>query len=102
MQGINITDIIETCKKDFTRDRKSVIREFLESHNDVLITSLCNKTRGASLKLYYKNSDGKVVASDYVLKNALVIVKTAQESGIKVYSYDKKNNTIKSYKSMTD
>lgn len=92
---LNITSIINDTKKDFTRDRASVINDFLKNHNDAVILSYIKKTRGDSIKFYYLKDDKKCT-SDYVIKNAKILINALINNGAKLYQYN--NGKIEEYK----
>lgn len=92
---MNISDIITEVKKDFTRDRASVITDFLKNNNNSVILSYIKKTRGDSIKFYYMK-DGKRCASDYVVKNAKTLITVFLKNDIKLYKYN--NGIIEEYK----
>ena len=92
---LNIASIINETKKDFTRDRASVISDFLKAHDDAVVLSYIKKTRGDSIKFYYLK-DGKKCSSDYVVKNAKVLINVLLNKGVTLYQYN--NGTIKDYK----
>lgn len=93
--SLNIASIINDTKKDFTRERASVINDFLKSHNDSVVISYINKERGASIKFYYIK-DSKKCTSDYIVKNAKVLINAFLKNGVTLYKYN--NGTIKEYK----
>ena len=92
---LNISDIITSTRKDFTRDRVSVINDFLKHNDDAVIISYIKKARGDSIKFYYLK-DGKKCASDYVVKNAKILINALINNGAKLYVYN--NGAIKDYK----
>lgn len=92
---MDISTIINDTKKDFTRDRSSVIKDFLQKNDNSVILSYIKKARGDSIKFYYIK-DGKKCASDYVVKNAKTLILAFLHNGVKLYQYD--NGTIKEYK----
>lgn len=92
---MDITSIINETKKDFTRDRASVINNFLKNNNNAVILSYIKKARGDSIKFYYIK-DAKKCTSDYVVKNAKILIQAFLKNGIKLYQYN--NGTIKDYK----
>ena len=92
---MDISSIITEVKKDFTRDRSSVILDFLKSNSNSVVLSYIKKTRGDSIKFYYMK-DGKKCASDYVVKNAKTLITAFLKNGVKLYQYN--NGTIKEYK----
>ena len=92
---MDISDIITNTKKDFTRDRASVIKDFLQNNNNSVVLSYIKKTRGDSIKFYYIK-DGKKCASDYVVKNAKMLILAFLHNGVKLYQYN--NGTIEEYK----
>lgn len=91
---MNISDIISSTKKDFTRDRASVINDFLQDNPDSVILSYIKKSRGDSIKFYYLK-DGKKCTSDYVVKNARTLINAFTKNDIALYQY--KNGTIEEY-----
>lgn len=91
---MDISDIISTVKKDFTRDRASVIKDFLDTHTNSVVLSYIKKARGDSIKFYYLK-DGKKCASDYVIKNAKTLIQAFLKNGVKLYRYD--NGIVKEY-----
>lgn len=93
--ALNISSIINETKKDFTRDRASVITDFLQANNDAVVISYIKKTRGDSIKFYYLK-DGKKCISDYVVKNAKTLINALLKNGAKIYVYN--NGAIKDYK----
>lgn len=92
---MDISSIITSVKKDFTRDRASVITDFLKNNNNSVVISYIKKTRGDSIKFYYIK-DGKKCASDYVVKNAKTLIQAFLKNGVKLYRYN--NGTIEEYK----
>lgn len=56
--SVSVDAIINAAKINFSRDRKSVIRDYLSTHKDTVIASRVNKARGASIKLYALTADG--------------------------------------------
>lgn len=66
---MDISSIITDTKKDFTRERASVINDFLQENPNSVILSYIKKARGDSIKFYYLK-DGKKCTSDYIVKNA--------------------------------
>lgn len=92
---LNIASIINETKKDFTRDRVSVINDFLKNNDGAVIISYIKKARGDSIKFYYLK-DGKKCTSDYVVKNAKVLINALLNNGAKLYQYN--NGAIKDYK----
>lgn len=91
---MNITSIITEVKKDFTRERASVITDFLKNNPDGVVLSYIKKTRGDSVKFYYLK-DNKKCASDYVVKNAKILIAALLKNGAKLYLYN--NGTITDY-----
>lgn len=91
---MNISDIISSTKKDFTRERASVISDFLQDNPGSVILSYIKKTRGDSIKFYYLK-DGKKCTSDYVVKNAKTLIQAFLKNDVKMYQY--KNGTIEEY-----
>lgn len=91
---LNISSIIITTKKDFIRERASVIDDFLKNHDDSVVISYINKSRGDSIKFYYIENNKKVT-SDYVLKNAKILINALLKNGAKLYVYN--NGAIKEY-----
>lgn len=89
-----IYDIITDAKKDFTRDKKSAIKDFLYNNKDAVIMSLIKKARGDSVKFYYIK-DGKVQNNDIVLKNAKTLIKAFNKNNIALYVYS--DNKISPY-----
>lgn len=92
---MDISSIITKVKKDFTRDRSSIINDFLNNNNNAVIISYIKKSRGDSIKFYYLK-DGIKYSSDYVVKNARILIKAFLNNGIKLYQYN--NNKIEEYK----
>ena len=92
---MDISSIITEVKKDFTRDRSSIINDFLNNNNNAVIISYIKKSRGDSIKFYYLK-DGIKYSSDYVVKNAKILIKAFLNNGIKLYQYN--NNKIEEYK----
>lgn len=92
---MDISSIITDVKKDFTRERVSVIMDFLKNNNSAVILSYIKKARGDSIKFYYIK-DGKKCTSDYVVKNAKVLITAFLKNGIKLYRYN--NGVIEEYK----
>lgn len=84
---IKISTIINNTKKDFTRDRSSVINNFLAKNDDAVILSLIKKDRGDSIKFYYIE-DGKKITSDYVLKNAKIIIRELLKNNKRLYVHN--------------
>lgn len=80
---MDIASIIEKEKQNFTRDRKSVIKEYLNKNNKDIVISQLNKARGASVKFYYIK-DGKIVYNDYCEKNAAILIKALEKNNIKI------------------
>lgn len=94
---MDISSIITSVKKDFTRDRTSVILDFLNNNNNnnSVVISYIKKTRGDSIKFYYIK-DNKKCSSDIVVKNAKILIQAFLKNGIKIYQYN--NGIIKEYK----
>lgn len=92
---MDISSIITSVKKDFTRDRSSVILDFLKNNNNSVVLSYIKKTRGDSIKFYYIKNNKKC-SSDYVLKNARILINVFLKNGIKLYKYN--NGIIEEYK----
>lgn len=92
---MDILSIITSTKKDFTRNRVSVISDFLKSNDNAVIISYIKKARGDSIKFYYIK-DGKKCTSDYVVKNAKVLITAFFKNGIELYRYN--NGVIEEYK----
>lgn len=92
---MDISSIISETKKDFTRDRSSVILDFLKNNSNSVVLSYIKKTRGDSIKFYYLK-DGRKCASDYVVKNAKTLIAAFLKNGVKLYQYN--NGTINEYK----
>lgn len=92
---MDISSIITSVKKDFTRERVSVITDFLNANANSVILSYIKKTRGDSIKFYYIK-DGKKCASDYVVKNAKTLITAFLKNGVKLYTYN--NGVISEYK----
>lgn len=92
---MDILEIITKTKKDFTRDRSSVILDFLKNNSNSVILSYIKKSRGDSIKFYYIK-DGKKCTSDYVVKNAKTLIQAFLKNGVKLYQYS--NGTIEEYK----
>lgn len=93
--NMDISSIITSTKKDFTRERASVINDFLNTNTNSVILSYIKKARGDSIKFYYLKN-GKKCTSDYVTKNARVLIDAFLKNGIKLYQYN--NGTITEYK----
>ena len=83
---MEISSIITSVKKDFTRERASVINDFLNTHTNAVILSYIKKSRGDSIKFYYLK-DGKKCASDYVIKNAKTLIAAFLKNNIALYQY---------------
>lgn len=92
---MDITSIINETKKEFTRERTSAINDFLQDNPDSVILSYIKKTRGDSIKFYYIK-DGKKYTSDYVVKNAKILISALLNKDVKLYQYN--NGTITDYK----
>ena len=93
---MDISSIITEVKsKEFTRERSSVITDFLKSNSNSVILSYIKKTRGDSIKFYYIK-DNKKCASDYVVKNARTLITAFLKNNVKLYRYN--NGTIEEYK----
>lgn len=92
---MDISSIITEVKKDFTRDRSSVILDFLKNNSNSVVLSYIKKARGDSIKFYYIK-DGKKCASDYVVKNAKTLISVFLKNGIELYKYN--NGKIEEYK----
>lgn len=92
---MDISSIITDVKKDFTRERVSVITDFLHANANSVVISYIKKTRGDSIKFYYLK-DGKKCASDYVVKNAKTLIQAFLKNNVKLYKYN--NGTIEEYK----
>lgn len=91
---LDISSIIQDTKKDFTRDRSSVINDFLNANTDAVILSYIKKTRGDAVKFYYMQ-DGKKTTCEYVVKNAKTLLKALEKNGAKLYVHN--NGTITEY-----
>ena len=83
---MDISSIITDVKKDFTRDRTSVISDFLRTNPGSVILSYIKKSRGDSIKFYYLK-DGKKCTSDYVVKNAQTLIAAFLKNSIALYQY---------------
>lgn len=83
---MDITDIITDVKKSFTRDRASVIGDFLQVNPECVVLSYIKKARGDSIKFYYMK-DNKKCASDYVVKNAKVLIQAFLKNGVQLHQY---------------
>ena len=92
---MDIQSIITSVKKDFTRDRTSVINDFLSTHANAVILSYIKKSRGDSIKFYYLK-DGKKCTSDYVVKNAKTLIQAFLKNNIALYQYS--DGKIEEYK----
>lgn len=92
---MDISSIIASTKKDFTRERTSVINDFLKDHLDAVIISYIKKARGDSIKFYYMKDDKKCT-SDYVVKNAKVLIQAFLKNNVTLYQYN--NGKITDYK----
>ena len=92
---MDISTIISETKKDFTRDRSSIILDFLKKNSNSVVLSYIKKARGDSIKFYYLK-DGKKCTSDYVVKNAKTLIQVFLKNDVKLYQYN--NGTIKEYK----
>lgn len=92
---LDILNIITETRKDFTRERTSVIMDFLKNNNNSVVLSYIKKSRGDSIKFYYLK-DNKKYTSDYVLKNAKVLIQALLNNGVTLYQYN--NGAIKEYK----
>lgn len=95
---MDISSIITNTKKDFTRQRASVIKDFLYNNDNTVVLSLIKKARGDSVKFYYKK-DGAIVANDIVLKNAKTLIKAFTKNNISLYTYS--NGAITPYDDKT-
>ena len=82
--SIDFESVLNSTKSSFTRERTSVINEYLNSNtSDIIISLVFKKTRGISVKFYhYKN--GAILHKDYVLKNALVLLKALQHNNLNI------------------
>ena len=96
---IDVYNIINDSKKSFTRERASVINNFLKSHAGAVILSFNNKERGASVNFYYLKNDKKV-KSDYVLKNAKIVIDALKSGGASLYYYN--GQSVKEYTTIED
>ena len=92
---MDISEIITSVKKDFTRDRASVITAFLNANANSVVLSYIRKARGDSIKFYYIK-DGKKCASDYIVKNAQTLINAFLKNGVKLYKYN--NGKIEDFK----
>ena len=95
---MDISSIIISAKKDFTRQRASVIKDFLYNNDNAIVLSLIKKARGDSVKFYYKK-DGAIVNNDIVIKNAKVLIKAFMKNNIALYVYN--NGAIAPYDDKT-
>ena len=82
---MDILSIIEKEKQNFTRDRKSYIKEYLENNPGAVIYSDIKKARGNSTKFYYIK-DGKMVYNDYCTKNAEILKQAFIKNNIVILS----------------
>lgn len=97
MNNIDIASIISNTKKDFTRDRKSAIKDFLvKNNNNSVIISHMNKARGASIKIYTIQGDA-IKTYDYVIKNARIVLQALDKNGVELYHYNKSTGDITPY-----
>lgn len=92
---MDISSIITKTKKDFTRDRSSVITDFLKNNTNSVVISYIKKARGDSIKFYYIK-DGKKCANDIVVKNAKTLITALLKNNVKLYRYN--NGDITEYK----
>lgn len=93
---LDITSIILESKKDFTRDKKSIIKDYLKNNNNDVVITYVNKKRGSSIKLYTIKND-TIKTYDYVIKNALIVIDALIKNGVTIKQYDKVNNAIIDY-----
>lgn len=93
---LDITSIILESKKDFTRDKKSIIKDYLKNNNNHVVITYVNKKRGSSIKLYTIKNDA-IKTYDYVVKNALIVIDALIKNGVTIKQYDKVNNAIIDY-----
>lgn len=84
---LKVSDIINNTKKEFTRERASVINDFLKDNDNTVIISFINKDRGESIKFYYIE-DGKKLTNDYIVKNAKILINALIKDGKKIYLHD--------------
>lgn len=95
IQAIAIDEIIASAKKDFTRQKDSVITEYLVNNPSTVVKSAKHKTgRKDAVKFYYMDSDGKRKTVEYVESNAAVFITALQKNGYTIATYSAKNNTI--------
>lgn len=95
---MDISSIITNTKKDFIRQRVSVIKDFLYNNDNTVVLSLIKKARGDSIKFYYKK-DGAILNNDIVLKNAKTLIKAFIKNNIALYVYN--NGIITPYDDKT-
>ena len=84
MDNIDLTSIITTTAKDFTRKRTSKILDYLQDNPQAVVMTELNKARGASVKFYHLNSDGNLTSCEYVKHNADTLLKAFKNNGITV------------------
>lgn len=78
-----ISDIINNAKKDFKREKTSIITEYLLKNPKTVIKSTINKKRGSSIKIYYLQN-GVKKSCDYVEKNAQVVLNALKNNGFTI------------------
>lgn len=91
---LDVKSIIQDTKKEFTRDRASVINNFLHENSGAVILSYIKKTRGDAVKFYYMQ-DGKKTTCEYVVKNAKTLLQALEKNGAKLYVHN--NGKITEY-----
>ena len=91
---LKISEVIQETKKDFTRDRSSVIGDFLNSHPKAVILSYIKKTRGDAIRFNYTEG-GKRMSCEYVVNNAKTLLKALNKNGTELYVHN--NGKITEY-----
>lgn len=88
---INLDSIISETKKQFTRDKKSIIKDYLSQNKDSVIITLIKKSRGDSIKIYTINKN-----YDYIFKNGVIVLQALLKNNVTIKQLYKNNlNDIK-------
>ena len=84
---IDFESVLTSTKSSFTRNRASVIGDYLaQNNNDVIISLIYKKKRGISVKFYYYKNGVK--HNDITLYNALTLVQALRKNGVIIKLYN--------------
>lgn len=91
--SLDISAIIASAKKDFTRAKSSAIKDFLVANPSAVVISHINKTRGASIKINTMQG-GEYKTYEYITANAQIVLQALQHNGVNIYKYERKTGDI--------